>query len=222
MGSELFGSTACVSIYQSPQSAYDMFDKVVVIYEGRQIYFGRTGDAKQYFVNLGFHCPPRATTPDFLTSMTAPHERIVREGFEGRAPRTPDEFADLWRNSAEYKALQADIEEFKTSHPIDGPDAEVFRASKKAQQAKGQRAKSPFTLSFTQQIQLCLWRGWRRLIGDPSLTLGSLIGNAGMALIIASVFFNLQMTTGSFFQRGALLFFACLMNAFASALEVGL
>jgi hypothetical protein len=28
------------------------------------------------------------------------------------------------------------------------------------------------------------------------------------------------MTTSSFYQRGALLFFACLMNAFASALEV--
>jgi ABC-type multidrug transport system ATPase subunit len=69
--SDLFGSTACVAIYQSPQSAYDMFDKAVVLYEGRQIYFGKTTDAKQYFVNLGFECPARATTPDFLTSMTS-------------------------------------------------------------------------------------------------------------------------------------------------------
>jgi len=220
MQTELFGSTACVSIYQSPQSAYDLFDKVCVLYEGRQIFFGRTGDAKQYFVSMGYRCPPRATTPDFLTSMTSPKERIIREGFEGKVPRTPDEFAKAWRESPEYKALQADIEAYKSTHPIDGPDAQVFRASKKAQQAKSQRAKSPFTLSYVQQIQLCLWRGWRRLIGDPSLTLGALIGNFGMALIIASVFFNLQPTTSSFFQRGALLFFACLMNAFASALEV--
>lgn len=219
---ELFGSTACVSIYQSPQSAYDLFDKAVVLYEGRQIFFGRADAARQYFVNLGFYCPPRATTPDFLTSMTSPQERIIRQGFEGKAPRTPDEFAAAWRSSADYAALQADIEEYKAKHPIDGPDAEAFRASKKAQQAKGQRAKSPFTLSYSQQVQLCLWRGWRRLLGDPSLTLGALIGNFGMALIIASVFFNLDLTTGSFFQRGALLFFACLMNAFASALEVRL
>jgi len=220
MGTELFGSTACVSIYQAPQTAYDMFDKAVVLYEGRQIFFGRTDHAKQYFVNLGFHCPARATTPDFLTSMTSPQERIIREGFDGRAPRTPDEFAEAWRNSAEYQALQADIEDFKASHPIDGPDAHAFRASKQAQQARGQRLKSPFTLSYPQQIQLCLWRGWQRLRGDPSLTIGSLIGNFGMSLIIASVFYNIQPTTSSFFQRGALLFFACLMNAFASALEI--
>ncbi|KAG7116425.1 ABC multidrug transporter C like protein [Verticillium longisporum] len=71
-----------------------------------------------------------------------------------------------------------------------------------------------------QQVQLCLWRGWQRLIGDPSITVGSLIGNTVMALIIGSVFYNLQNTSASFFQRGALLFFALLMNAFASALEI--
>ncbi|KAH7265415.1 ABC-2 type transporter-domain-containing protein [Fusarium redolens] len=216
---ELFNNTAVVSIYQSPQSAYDLFDKATVIYEGRQIFFGRADAAKQYFINLGFECPPRQTTPDFLTSMTAPNERIVRDGFKGKVPRTPDEFATAWRNSAEYKALQAEIEDYKVAHPINGPDAEAFRASKQAQQAKRQRAKSPYTLSYSQQIQLCLWRGWLRLKGDPGITVGSLIGNFVMALIIGSVFYNLDETSSSFFQRGALLFFAVLMNAFASALE---
>ncbi|KAM6513591.1 Multidrug resistance protein [Fusarium falciforme] len=216
---ELFSSAAVVSIYQSPQSAYDLFDKATVVYEGRQIFFGRADAAKQYFVNLGFECPARQTTPDFLTSMTAPLERIVRPGFEGKVPRTPEEFATAWKNSAEYKALQAEIEEYKVAHPINGPDAEAFRASKQAQQAKGQRQKSPFTLSYMQQIQLCLWRGWRRLIGDPGLTLGTLIGNFGIALITGSVFYNLDNTSSSFFRRGALLFLACLMNAIASGLE---
>lgn len=217
---ELFHSTACVSIYQAPQSAYDMFDKAVVLYEGRQIFFGRGDEAKQYFIDLGFECPARQTTPDFLTSMTSPIERIVRPGWEGRAPRTPDEFAAAWKNSAQYKALQTEIEEYKQSHPINGPDADAFRASRQAQQAKSQRAKSPYTLSYNQQIQLCLWRGWKRLTGDPSLTIGSLIGNFGMALIIGSVYYNLSEDASSFFQRGSLLFFACLMNAFASALEI--
>ncbi|CAI4213418.1 unnamed protein product [Parascedosporium putredinis] len=202
---ELFNNTACVSIYQAPQSAYDLFDKATVLYEGRQIFFGKATEARQYFVNLGFECPARATTPDFLTSMTSPQERI---------------FAAAWKASAEYKALQADIESFKTEHEIDGADAQAFRANKKAQQAKGQRSKSPFTLSYIQQVNLCLWRGYRRLIGDPSLTVGALIGNFIMSLIIGSVFYNLDMTTASFFKRGALIFFACLMNAFASALEI--
>lgn len=217
---EIFGATACVSIYQAPQSAYDYFDKVLVLYEGRQIFFGRAGDARQYFIDLGFECPARQTVPDFLTSMTSPTERIIRDGFKGKAPRTPDDFAAAWKNSAEYKALQAEIEEYKKEHPLNGPDAEAFRANKRQAQAKAQRLKSPYTLSYVQQVNLCLWRGIRRLVGDPTLTLSALFGNFVMSLIIGSVYYNLQPTTASFFQRGALLFFACLSNAFASALEI--
>lgn len=41
-----------------------------------------------------------------------------------------------------------------------------------------------------------------------------------MALIISSVFYNMKTVTSSFFQRGALLFFAILLAAFASFLEI--
>lgn len=177
MQTELFGTTACVSIYQSPQSAYALFDKALVLYEGRQIFFGRADEARQYFINLGFDCPARQTTPDFLTSMTAPQERVIRAGFEGgKAPRTPDEFAAAWKKSAEYSALQHEIEAYKSEHVLGGPDAEAFRENRRNAQAKAQRPNSPYTLSYLQQVNLCLWRGFRRLIGDPSLTVGSLIG----------------------------------------------
>ncbi|PMD28823.1 hypothetical protein L207DRAFT_266106 [Hyaloscypha variabilis F] len=217
---ELFQNTCAVSIYQAPQTAYDLFDKALILYEGRQIFFGRADAAKQYFVDLGFECLEQQTTPDFLTSMTSPQERVVRAGFQNMVPRTSDEFAAAWKNSAAYKALQAEIAEYKITHPINGTDAVAFRVHKRAQQAKGQRAKSPFTLSYRQQVELCLWRAYRRLIGDPSVTVGQLVANIVMGLIITSVFYNLKLTTASFFQRSALLFFGVLMNAFSSALEI--
>ncbi|EEB87302.1 hypothetical protein MPER_15408, partial [Moniliophthora perniciosa FA553] len=66
-----------------------IFDKVTVLYEGHQIYFGRAEAAKQYFVDMGFECPERQTTADFLTSLTNPAERRARPGFEHKVPRTP-------------------------------------------------------------------------------------------------------------------------------------
>jgi ABC-type multidrug transport system ATPase subunit len=218
--SDTFGQTSAVSIYQAPQSAYDVFDKVLVLYEGRQIFFGPTDKAKDYFINLGFECPARQTTPDFLTSMTAPTERIVQPGWESRAPRTPDEFATCWKNSKAYKSVQADLERYNKEHPIGGADAEAFREHKKLTQAKNQRVRSPYTLSYAQQVKLCLWRGWRRLIGDPSLTVFALLANSTMAIIISSLFYNLQPTTGSFYGRAAALYVAILSNAFSSALEI--
>lgn len=220
ISTELGGSAACVAIYQAPQAAYDVFDKALVLYEGRQIFFGRTDEAKGYFEKMGFHCPDRQTTADFLTSMTSPQERVVRKGFEGRVPRTPDEFAAAWKSSPERQKLIQDIEKYDQRYPFEGEQYNRFVESRREQQAKRQRLKSPYTLSYTQQVRLCLWRGFRRLVGDPSLTFTQLFGNFAMALILGSVFFNMKKDTNSFFQRGAVIFFAVLMNAFGSALEI--
>jgi ATP-binding cassette, subfamily G (WHITE), member 2, PDR len=209
-----------VAIYQAPQTAYEIFDKVIVLYEGRQIFFGSTKTAKQYFINLGFVCPDRQTDADFLTSMTSPIERIVQPGYEHRVPRSPDEFAERWRQSMEYQQLQEDIASFEDAHPIGGADYQKFYESRRLQQAKHANPKSPYTLSYTQQVRLCVWRSFVQLKGDPSITLTQLIGNQVMALIISSVFYNLPSDAGSFFSRSALLFFAIMMSAFGSALEI--
>lgn len=115
-----------------------MFDKVVVLYEGRQIYFGKINAAKSFFINLGFECPRRQTTGDFLTSLTNPTERIVREGFEGKTPCTPDEFANAWRGSEDRARLLQEIEEFDRQYPIGGPSLQEFKQSRKALQARSQ------------------------------------------------------------------------------------
>ncbi len=194
---------------------------MTVLYEGRQIYFGPTTQAKYYFNRLGFHCPDRQTTADFLTSMTSPVERVVRTEFQGKVPRTPDEFADAWKKSEEHHMLLRELEQYDREYEIGGEYLQKFVASRRAQQAKRQRAQSPFTLSYYQQVELCLWRGIKRLRGDPSITFTQLFGNCVMALIVSSVFYNLPENTQSFYARGALLFFAILLNAFGSALEVG-
>ncbi|PWY88623.1 pleiotropic drug resistance protein PDR [Aspergillus sclerotioniger CBS 115572] len=214
------GATVAVAIYQASQSAYDVFDKVTVLYEGRQIYFGPTDEAREFFTNMGFDCPERQTTADFLTSLTSPAERIVKPGYEGRVPQTPDEFAAAWRNSEAHAKLLREIAEYNQEYAIGGESLGKFIESRKAMQSKNQRVKSPYTISLYEQVKLCLIRGFQRLQGDASLTISQLVGNFIMALIIGSVFYNLEPTTSSFYSRGALLFFAVLLNAFSSALEI--
>lgn len=207
-----------------------------MLYEGRQIYFGKKDAAKQFFVDMGFHCPERSTTGDFLTSITSPNERRAREGWESRVPRTPDEFAIRWRDSEDRARLLAEIDAFDRDFPVGAEPLEKFIQSRKAEQAKHQcvtgssclrtrltsrrRPRSPYTISVPMQIRLCMTRGFQRLRGDMSIPLSGSIGNIAIGLIIGSVFYNLPFNTGSFYSRGALLFFAILLNAFSSALEV--
>lgn len=103
------------------------------MYEGRQIYFGPVDSAAQYFHDLGFERPLRATTPDFLTSITNPGERIAREGFKDAVPKTPDEFAEVWKQSNLARQLQQDIQAFslrQTPSPTKPTDSDQKNGEK--------------------------------------------------------------------------------------------
>jgi ATP-binding cassette, subfamily G (WHITE), member 2, PDR len=82
------------------------------------------------------------------------------------------------------------------------------------------RVKSPYTLSVPMQVDLCIRRGYQRLQGDMALVIIGVIFNSIMALVVGSVFYNLPNNTDSLYSRGALLFFAILLAALSSALEV--
>lgn len=114
-----------MAVYQASQAIYDLFDKAVVLYEGRQIYFGPANSAKSYFENMGWACPQRQTTGDFLTSVTNPQERQARQDMEHRVPRTAQEFEQYWLDSLEYKTLQEEIEAYQQEYPVDNPSAAI-------------------------------------------------------------------------------------------------
>ena len=115
-----------------------LFDKVTVLYEGRQIYFGPIHEAKQFFLDIGYDCAARQTTPDFLTSLTSPAERLIKPGFEDKVPRTPDEFVQVWKNSSAYAELVKEIDAYNKRYPIGGESVATFIAARRAQQAKHQ------------------------------------------------------------------------------------
>ena len=220
IASSVGGVTQAVSIYQASQAIYDIFDKVIVLYEGRQVFFGLARTARSYFEGMGWYCPPRQTTADFLTSVTNPQERRAREGFEGKVARTAKEFERFWLQSQAYKDMQAEIEQDEKDNPQGGPALEDFRESHHKAQAKHIRPKSPYIISIFMQIKLCTVRAYQRLWNDKASTVSTVIGQVTLALIIGSLFFGTPNSTNSFFAKGSVLFFAILLNALLSITEI--
>ena len=101
-----------MALYQAGENLILEFDKVTVLYHGRQIFFGKVADAKAYFEDLGFICKPRQTTADFLTAITDPLVRRVKTGWETRAPRTPEDFVRVWKNSSHYAQLKKEMQNY--------------------------------------------------------------------------------------------------------------
>ncbi|ABN66626.2 ABC transporter [Scheffersomyces stipitis CBS 6054] len=212
-------ATPLVAIYQCSQDGYDLFDKVILMYEGYQIFFGNAKKAKQYFIDMGYECPQRQTTADFLTSLTNPAERIPRKGYEAQVPRTPEEFYNYWQKSPQRQELLSQIDSYLNEH-LESNSRSEFHESHIAKQARHTNPGSSYTVSFLMQVRYVVERNILRTKGDPSFMLFQIGGNIFIAFILCSIFYNLQPTTESFYSRTAAMFFAILFNANSSMLEI--
>ena len=219
LGADILGTTHAVAIYQASQAIFDVFDKVLVLYEGREIFFGPTKIAHAYFTEMGWLCPARQTTGDFCTSVTNHQERKARPGFEGKVPRTPEEFEAYWRTSQPYRTLHAEIEKYQNDWSS-ADYAERFRSAHEASQSSNISGKSSYMVSLPMQVKICTKRAYQRLWNDKASTLTVVLGQIIMALVVGSVFFGLAANTNSFFARGSTLFFATLLNALIAVTEI--
>lgn len=200
---DVLSSTVMTTIYQAPEALYCQFDKVLLLYRGRQIYFGATIDAAGYFERLGFVRPEGATTADFLTSLTNPAERLVRPEVKGSVPRTPDEFSQAWRRSPECLALRKEVAEYNNGRP-QGTSSSF----------------SSYPTNVMHQIRACLTRAFLRSRHNMPGLISGVVGNTILAIILGTLFYNVAENTGSFESRSILLFYATMMNSCLPAFEV--
>jgi ABC-type multidrug transport system ATPase subunit len=148
--------TVFATFYQPGNGIYDQFDKVLVIDEGRCLYYGPRWEAKSYFEELGFECPRGGNINDFLSSVTVQSERKIRNGFAGHVPTTAAEFELLYRNSDTHRRMMEEI------HPLDSltVETEKFEAMVQAELHSSllKSKKSPYTAGVGTQIMACTMR----------------------------------------------------------------
>ncbi|KAF2430765.1 pleiotropic drug resistance protein, ABC superfamily [Tothia fuscella] len=220
LSADLSRSSHAVAIYQASQAIYDVFDKAIVLYEGREIYFGPADQAKAFFEEQGWYCPPRQTTGDFLTAVTNPLERKARDGMEDKVPRTPDDFEAYWQNSQAARSNEIEIAQHEKDFPLGGRVVEELRQQKNEAQASHTRPKSPYLISVPMQIKLCTKRAYQRIWNDKASTLATVAGQVTMALVSGSVYYGNPTATAGFFATGAIIFFAVLLAGLSAISEI--
>ncbi|KAL8667719.1 MAG: hypothetical protein Q9202_000574 [Teloschistes flavicans] len=201
-----------VALYQAGESLYDLFDKVILIDEGRCLYYGSTENAAAYFENLGFERPARWTTADFLTSVTDPHERQVKKEYQHRIPRSAAQFEDAYRNSEAYRTTIEDTKGFEQ-------ELEAQRQERLANRSKATKQKN-YNLPFYKQAIECTHRQFLIMYGDKSTLGGKWGGILFQSLIVGSLFYNMPQTSAGVFPRGGVIFFLLLFNALLALAEL--
>lgn len=208
---DMSNRTTLVTLYQAGEQIYEVMDKVMVIDQGRCVYQGPASEAKQYFIDLGFQCPERQTTADFLTAVTDPSERQFREGYENIAPRTSTELEQAFRQSEAYQRVLREVEQYEDDlKRTDYEDAKEFEGAVRESKSKTVRKKSPFTVSFVRQVLACTQREFWLTWGDKTTLYTKFFIILANGLIVGSLFYGQSLDTSGAFTRGGSAFFSIL------------
>lgn len=210
----IYRTTTFVSLYQASENIYSQFDKVMVIDQGRQVYFGPAQEARAYFEGLGFMPKPRQTTPDYLTGCTDPFEREYQEGRDAtNAPASPDDLVEAFEKSKYAEQLQKEMDQYKK---VVAEEQQVYEDFKTAviQGKRHAPKKSVYSIPFHLQVVALAKRQFALKWQDKFSLFISYLTSIIIAIIVGTVWLKLPTTSAGAFTRGGVIFIALLFNCF--------
>ena len=153
--------------YQAGEGIYELFDKVIVLDKGRQVYFGPPSEARAYFENLGYKSLPRQSTADYLTGCTDPNERQFAPGRSADdVPSAPDELEQAFLSSAYAEKMHGELQRYKAKMETEKQDQIAFREAVLADKKRGVSKKSPYTVGFIGQVKALTRRQFQMRLQD--------------------------------------------------------
>lgn len=215
---DVFGLASIVTLYQAGNGIYDLFDKVLVLDEGKEIFYGPLEEGRPFMEELGFICDDGANVADFLTGVTVPTERKVRQEKESIFPRNANAIREAYESSPIYRKMRSELDYPSTAEAKQKTDQ--FAAGIVQDKDKRLSHNNPMTVGFVSQIRACVSRQYQILLGDKATFFIKQISTIIQALIAGSLFYNAPNTSGGLFMKSGALFFALLFNALMAMSEV--
>lgn len=186
-------SVAC-TIHQPRSSIFRMFDQLMLLSEGRVMYFGAAAAAVAYFSQAGFVCPSMFNPGDFLIDVTSMDYRSPDS--EALTRRRIQLLGDL------YQRLGADT----ASEAVIGEESrrDIKLADKDMQ----------FANNMLTEFSLLLGRAWRNSSRNRPLQVVTAGQTVIIGLLLAWLYSDMSPTTASGVQDEiGILFFVCIFSA---------
>ncbi|KAA8495119.1 Brefeldin A resistance protein [Porphyridium purpureum] len=212
-----FGVAAIVQ--QPSEGVFNAFDRVLVLDQGKPIFFGRPSEAQGYFEGLGFKKPPLRSVPDFVCTVSdaTMFDELVPQENVDKVPRSVDEFVDRYRKSQFYEDCRAEIEKGVIgSHPmihsdykskID-PEAIAF-------------LNNECLNSKMRQFSLLMARNIRLEFLDRKTNIAHFVLSALIGLVLGTLFLGTESNQAGAYSRNGLLFVVLVYNALSGMSSVG-
>ncbi|KAH7113638.1 hypothetical protein B0J13DRAFT_458479, partial [Dactylonectria estremocensis] len=112
---DILGLASIITLYQAGNNIYNLFDKALIIDEGREVYYSLIKEARPFIESIGFICHHGANVADYLTGVTIPTERSICPEIESRFFRIADALRAQYEESPIYERIIAEYDYLTTN-----------------------------------------------------------------------------------------------------------
>lgn len=176
--------TVIATIHQPRSSIYTMFDMLLLISEGRTMYFGRANEAVPYFGTLGYKCPATFNPADYFIDFLSVDQRS--KNLEKQSRGRIATVGNAYQASADIPALRAAIQN-ETNNNNNNTAALAKEACPEDNKAciLGKAHSTPkYANSWFTQFRLLIQRSGRSLVRERA---------SNIAMISQSIFFSILL-----------------------------
>eukprot|EP00879_Flechtneria_rotunda_P017959 GHRR01018823.1.p1 GENE.GHRR01018823.1~~GHRR01018823.1.p1 ORF type:complete len:592 (+),score=216.60 GHRR01018823.1:138-1913(+) len=191
------GHTVVCSIHQPRSSIFAMFDDLLLLSEGRCVYWGPADIALDYFEQLGHSCPQHYNPAEFVADLISIDYSSPDAEAESKA--RVQGLVDAWNQKADVVR-------------------ERIHRSPGGVMALGAVSAGPVAGWF-RQFSLLLRRSWRQITRDKAAAMARLSSNISSAAIFGAIFFRMQKKQSNIQDRMGLLQVAAINTAMSALVK---
>ncbi|GJQ75577.1 w [Trypoxylus dichotomus] len=190
------GKTVICTIHQPSSELYAMFDKLLLMAEGRVAFIGTPEEADIFFRSLDAPCPHNYNPADYFVQLLA-----IVPGKEESCKQAISMICDNFGKS------ELGRRNFHAATAVQKPDYsyEVW--------SNGEHYKNPYKATWFAQFRAVLWRSWLSVMKDPLLIKVRLLQTVLVAALVGTIYYGQTLNKDGVMNiNGALFIFLTSMS----------
>lgn len=202
------GRLVVTVIHQPRSSIFNMFDDLLLLSEGRTMYFGQCSEAINHFERHGYQCPKLFNPADYFLDVLSPDVRSPTAEQESFARIRL--LGDVWESNLKEKRGSEGSNVSKVAASTENALAGV----------KG-IGQNGFHLQKELRVTMLLfWRTWAEQSRDVATLAIKFVFTIFFALIIGGLFSNIGFNQRSIQNRNGLFYFIMINQGFNTLIGV--
>lgn len=200
------GKTIISTIHQPSSEVFALFDRVLLMGEGRLAYLGQTQGAVSFFKGLGYTCPSTYNPADFFISTLAVNPEKEEE-CRAFVDSTCDTFASSSEGQAVGRSVQDNMQGGGTTNGWLGNE-------------NGKKSVSPYKVGWWQQFKAVLKRSVLANTREPMVLKTKVFQMIIVSLLLGVIYLDQEMTQEGISNINGALFLILTQISFSNTMGV--